>query len=712
MGTSSLFDEISTRCLIDVEVVEDFDQSTSELVRQTLRFAGRLAVDCGARVYESPAPLSNADSPMNIFLSEGKRPLSEAPAHALVLTHNPALSTHCVVVSVRPRDDSAQDCPDTDLTMQARSGLCHLIGDPDHEPLKIGGHQVVSAGGYAAFSALVALCLKKARLSVTDRAEVNLLGVMTWVNWKAVALGALGKELKREGAQAEWPVFRLRDGHAAMVFFEPQWDTVCDLIGDTRLRDERLRTFQDRESNRDLYQGIIANWFSTRTKAEVTRLMDANHIPNGVVATPEDLLRDPLVLHRGGMSSGVSSTGRPYSRPRLPHRVYRVASERKASRPAMPKSVASSSTTLPLQGLRVIDLGVITAGAGAGALLADLGADVIKVESTTYADPFRSWAGSEKGDSPLFKFNNRNKRGVALDLKTPAGREAFLQLVHESDLVMENFPPRRARSVEHRLRCATRCQPRHRARVPDRPGLDGPGSENVSFGSSLEARSGIASVTRSFDGTPFVSGRNLNYPDQIVCLHAAGAIMAALLRQTRERGALHLDISQRDVAIYTLSDRVLAASMGDPVYAEFRQPRSVLRVSEYLQVPRRPLVGSVGATRSLRGRPFRDGPRRPRTTPSLDRTDAGRGSPRHPVWHRGLMREVQHRDRAGTGPEYGYGLCLHPLALRRARQGLSLPVGGLPDVRDARQSRSRRAQPGDRPRCLIWQTYEPRSRRP
>ncbi len=569
MGTSSLFDEISTRCLIDVEVVEDFDQSTSELVRQTLRFAGRLAVDCGARVYESPAPLSNADSPMNIFLSEGKRPLSEAPAHALVLTHNPALSTHCVVVSVRPRDDSAQDCPDTDLTMQARSGLCHLIGDPDHEPLKIGGHQVVSAGGYAAFSALVALCLKKARLSVTDRAEVNLLGVMTWVNWKAVALGALGKELKREGAQAEWPVFRLRDGHAAMVFFEPQWDTVCDLIGDTRLRDERLRTFQDRESNRDLYQGIIANWFSTRTKAEVTRLMDANHIPNGVVATPEDLLRDPLVLHRGGMSSGVSSTGRPYSRPRLPHRVYRVASERKASRPAMPKSVASSSTTLPLQGLRVIDLGVITAGAGAGALLADLGADVIKVESTTYADPFRSWAGSEKGDSPLFKFNNRNKRGVALDLKTPTGRDAFLQLVRESDLVMENF----RRGVLDRLNIGFDVL---RGANPDivlvsltGQGLDGPGSENVSFGSSLEARSGIASVTRSFDGTPFVSGRNLNYPDQIVCLHAAGAIMAALLRQTRERGALHLDISQRDVAIYTLSDRVLAASMGDPVYAEF-----------------------------------------------------------------------------------------------------------------------------------------------
>jgi crotonobetainyl-CoA:carnitine CoA-transferase CaiB-like acyl-CoA transferase len=569
MDRSSDCVEISGHCLADIDVVEDFDATTPALVRQTIRFAGRLAADCGARVFESPDPFDNPASPLNIFFSVGKRPLSAAPAHALALTHNPALSTHCVYIAEQHRGTPAHVGSETDLTIQARAGICHLIGDPDEQPLKIGGHQVVSAGGYAAFSALVALCLKQARLSVTDRANVDLLGVMTWVNWKAVALGALGTELKREGAQAEWPVFRLRDGYAAMVFFEPQWDTVCDLIGDARLRDVRLLTFQDRERNRELYQGIIADWFAMRTKAEVTRLMDENRIPNGVVATPADLLQDPLLLYRGGLLSAVDVNGRQYSRPRLPHRVYRVGPRGLPRRRAVIGTNATPSGSLPLQGLRVLDLGVITAGAGVGALLADLGADVIKVESTTYADPFRSWAGSNKGDSPLFKFNNRNKRGVTLDLKTPAGREAFLQLVRESDVVMENF----RRGVLERLGIGFDVL---RAVNPGivlvsltGQGLEGPGSENVSFGSSLEARSGIASVTLSRNGTPFVSGRNLNYPDQIVCLHAPGAIMAALLRQTREGGAMHLDISQRDVAVYTLSDHILAASLGEPVHAGF-----------------------------------------------------------------------------------------------------------------------------------------------
>src|SRR5205085_4281165 len=99
-------------------------------------------------------------------------------------------------------------------------------------------------------------------------------------------------------------------------------------------------------------------------------------------------------------------------------------------------------TGLPLSGLRVADLTIITAGASATQLLADLGADVVKVESATYPDPFRSWGsglptppGLERpwDASPPFNAVNRNKRSLTLDLKQPAGREAFLKLVAVSD---------------------------------------------------------------------------------------------------------------------------------------------------------------------------------------------------------------------------------------------------------------------------------------
>ena len=94
--------------------------------------------------------------------------------------------------------------------------------------------------------------------------------------------------------------------------------------------------------------------------------------------------------------------------------------------------------------MRVIDLGILTAGASTSAILADLGADVIKVELPTYLDPFRGTPGTSRvegwwNNSDAFKSTNRNKRGICLDLKSSRGRELFLQLAGQSDVVIENF---------------------------------------------------------------------------------------------------------------------------------------------------------------------------------------------------------------------------------------------------------------------------------
>ena len=208
-------------------------------------------------------------------------------------------------------------------------------------------------------------------------------------------------------------------------------------------------------------------------------------------------------------------------------------------------------------------MGIITAGAGAGAVLADLGADVIKIESPTYPDPFRKWAGSEEGDSPLLKFNNRGKRGLAIDLKEPQGLEAFKSLVADSDVVIENF----RRGVIDRLGIGfselSKINPNILLVSLTSQGLDGPGTDNTSFGSSLEARSGMSSITGYEGEVPIVSGRNLNYPDQIVCLHGASVIVATMLEQISKPGARHIDVSQRDIALYTLGEQIIEASLGN-----------------------------------------------------------------------------------------------------------------------------------------------------
>src|SRR5215813_12316853 len=103
----------------------------------------------------------------------------------------------------------------------------------------------------------------------------------------------------------------------------------------------------------------------------------------------------------------------------------------------LPGSAMSTPSTLPLDGIRVLQLGHIVAGPSAGLLLADLGADVIKVERAGEGDQSRAMPA---GSSALFHFLNRNKRSIAIDLKGSAeGRALFLRLAAVSDVVIDNF---------------------------------------------------------------------------------------------------------------------------------------------------------------------------------------------------------------------------------------------------------------------------------
>jgi crotonobetainyl-CoA:carnitine CoA-transferase CaiB-like acyl-CoA transferase len=94
-----------------------------------------------------------------------------------------------------------------------------------------------------------------------------------------------------------------------------------------------------------------------------------------------------------------------------------------------------------LEGLRIIDAGTMVAGPFAGTLLADYGADVIKVEKPEVGDPLREWSPMKDGRSLWWKVTSRNKRLVTLDLASERGREIFLRLVDRADAVIENFRP-------------------------------------------------------------------------------------------------------------------------------------------------------------------------------------------------------------------------------------------------------------------------------
>ena len=219
--------------------------------------------------------------------------------------------------------------------------------------------------------------------------------------------------------------------------------------------------------------------------------------------------------------------------------------------------------------MRVLDFGLLTAGANTSAMLADLGADVIKIESGAYLDPFRVVGKPDNDDgwwnrSPQFRFTNRNKRGLALNLKDPEGQRVIRELAKHCDVVVENF----RRGVLDRAglgyAALKEINPRIVFAAISSQGDTGPERMNVSFGSTLDATSGIASLTGYEGEEPRISGMDVNYPDQIVSLFATGH-----RDRGRHGGAPHaaraafLDFSQREVASFTLGEEILAAS-ADP----------------------------------------------------------------------------------------------------------------------------------------------------
>ena len=225
-------------------------------------------------------------------------------------------------------------------------------------------------------------------------------------------------------------------------------------------------------------------------------------------------------------------------------------------------------TARPLSGVRVLDFGLLTAGANTSAMLADLGADVIKIESGAYLDPFRVVGKPDNDDgwwnrSPQFRFTNRNKRGLALNLKDPKGQRVIRELARHCDVVVENF--RRGVLDRAGLGYATlrEINPRLVFAAISSQGDTGPERMNVSFGSTLDATSGIASLTGYEGEEPRISGMDVNYPDQIVSLFASGIVIAAVMEARRTGKGAFLDFSQREVASFTLGEEILAAS-ADP----------------------------------------------------------------------------------------------------------------------------------------------------
>jgi crotonobetainyl-CoA:carnitine CoA-transferase CaiB-like acyl-CoA transferase len=206
----------------------------------------------------------------------------------------------------------------------------------------------------------------------------------------------------------------------------------------------------------------------------------------------------------------------------------------------MSSAPAPESATGPLAGVRVLDIGTVYAAPITAMLLGDYGADVIKVEHPR-GDPARTHGASKDGHGLWWKVIARNKRTMTLVLSTPQGRDLLLDLVRQSDVLIENFRP----GVLERWGLGP--EELHEAN----PGLvvlrttgfgqTGPYAERRAFGTLAEAMSGFAHQTGEEDGPPTLPPFGL--ADGIAGITGAFAVTAALLHRKKDERGQVIDLS-------------------------------------------------------------------------------------------------------------------------------------------------------------------------
>ena len=573
--------------LSDVIVTEEVTEATPFWAVLAMGLAGRLAADFGARVVRprhTADPLScvteatashlrelrsflcrgkdegatslddpgiDSDARMHVRLRYGGAGVVDAPAGGLSAKFKDVVFIEDVT------GNGTSQWPASEFTIAARSGLLDIVGRSDERPLMLGGHQISYSAGLSGFLALVALL----HADDLDRADVSALGTALWINWKSLAAAAQERPIPLKSAESgKWRTARCADGYVALVYFDRDWPTLSKMTGDPDMIAMSMeRAWSDPRKLAELERRLEA-WVLGQTRSEIASVSKSFGLALGPVWTPAELLADPQYKARNFFQYSQDYAGVHSVRPRLP---VIVASQGESRNPSRQRRAAGAGG--PLAGVRVIDLGILTAGASTSAILADLGADVIKVESPTYLDPFRGTPGTSRvegwwNNSIAFKSTNRNKRGICLDLKSPRGRELFLQLAGQSDVVIENF----RRGVMQRLGIGYDALRTANCGIilasVSSQGENGPDAGNISFGSTLEATSGLAALTAYEDGQPLVTGMDLNYPDQVGSVFAAAAIVAALRVTARGGAGAHLDISQRELTTFLLTEEVIAAA--------------------------------------------------------------------------------------------------------------------------------------------------------
>lgn len=227
-----------------------------------------------------------------------------------------------------------------------------------------------------------------------------------------------------------------------------------------------------------------------------------------------------------------------------------------------PTKVKDTDDLPPLAGFRVLDLTQVIAGPYSTLMLADLGAEVLKIERPGHGDDLRSvgrYPGREDHED-YFYANNRSKKSIALDLKDPNDRAIGQELAKAADVLVENFSPGTARRLGMGWEDLHPLNPKLVYCSLAGFGQTGPSRDRYALDPMIQAITGLMTVSGESDGPPTMVGAPLS--DVMAGMFAAYAIVSALHAVRRSGKGRHIDVSMQDATLSALGPR-----MGEPLQA-------------------------------------------------------------------------------------------------------------------------------------------------
>lgn len=228
-----------------------------------------------------------------------------------------------------------------------------------------------------------------------------------------------------------------------------------------------------------------------------------------------------------------------------------------------------------LEGIRVLDLSRVLAGPWCGQVLADLGAEVIKVERPKYGDDTRSWGppwmkndnGTDTSEAAYYQSTNRNKLSVAIDISTSEGQDLIRELVMQSDILIENYKAGSLKKYGLDYECLSKLNPKLIYCSITGFGQTGPRAEEPGYDFIIQGMGGLMSVTGEKDSLPGGGPQKLGiaFSDITTGLYATIAIQAALINRNLSGLGQYIDMALLDVQIATLANQGMNYLASDKV---------------------------------------------------------------------------------------------------------------------------------------------------